>query len=139
MQHNKEHSLNLNAMKFLIYTAALIFGISTANAATTYEETTNDIAAYELAEISGSNAVVRVVEQRKELYVIFQGPSHRKGDLVSVKVFTTKGQMVLNSSVLSYGNNQMEVLAIDGLEPGTYQVVVSSQMYNTEHSFTLGE
>jgi hypothetical protein len=126
-------------MKFLIYIAALIFGISTANAATTYEETTNDIAAYELAEISGSNAVVRVLEKHKELYVIFQGPSHRKGDLVSVKVFTTKGQMVLNSSVLSYGNNQMEVLAIDGLEPGTYQVVVSSQMYNTEHSFTLGE
>lgn len=86
----------------------------------------------------GPNYVtIRMDKMSMDLWVVFYGPQHKAGDQVDVKVFNSNGELVQQDFLVGNGGNKAQILSMDGLEPGTYAVEITGNIYNLNDTFTL--
>jgi len=125
-------------MRKLIYITLLAFGTAftcaESIAISTPAQNTCDVN----SRTSESHAICRVLHNFMEVHVIFQGPHLRIADNVSVQIFdTNSGALVQQGFVLGNGGGSVEKFSIEGLEPGSYNMVLEGDVFNTEHPFIL--
>lgn len=86
----------------------------------------------------GNYAFFRLDNFNKDVYLAFNGPAHKLGDNVDVKIYQGKSSILLHQeNFMAHGNGQLERISIDEFQTGTYYIVVTSERYNLSQPFVL--
>lgn len=86
----------------------------------------------------GNYVFFRLDKSNMDAYLAFKGPAHKLGDNVDVKIYHGgTGALVQQEYFVAHGNSQREQFSINGLEPGPYSIVVTSDRYNLSQPFIL--